>query len=128
VVYSPRLTGTDELFYQRDGLEYPGYDEWYVFDTGAVDLGELIKKTENPFEQEHAPRPGRLMVFVNFAAFMIRGANSSQQYLADLFWKQLEWAKPESYIGDGRDCLIFVSRNATLFDTVYERLNAALFG
>jgi hypothetical protein len=43
-----------------------------------------------------------------------------------MFWRQLEWVDPESYIGDGNDCLTFVTRNAALFNTVHERLKAAL--
>jgi len=124
VVYSPRLTTTAELFYQRDGTDRPGYDEWYLFDNGAPDLGEPIKWTENPFEEAHAPRPGRLMDFVNFFAFVLH--DPEQQFISNMFWRQLEWVKPESYIADGRDFLTFVSRNADLFDIVYERLKAAL--
>ncbi|HTR36038.1 MAG TPA: hypothetical protein VMH80_09065 [Bryobacteraceae bacterium] len=122
LVYSPRLATTDELFYQRDGLDCPGYDEWYLFDNGAPDLGERI--TENPFEEAHAPRPGRLMVFVGYPAFVLH--DPDEQTLANMFWRQLEWVRPESYVADGRDHLTFVSRNAALFDTVYERLKAAL--
>ena len=55
IVYSPRLTTTNELFYQRDGLDSPGYDEWYLFDSRTADLGELIKGSVNPFEPAHAP-------------------------------------------------------------------------
>ena len=123
IVYSPRLKETDELFYQRDGSGYPGYDEWYLFDT-PPDLGEIIGRDENPFEPAHAPRPQRLMVFVNYGAFVLH--DPSERTLADLFWKQLEWVEPESYVADGRDYLIFVTRNTGLFDSVVERLNAAL--
>ena len=39
-----------------------------------------------------------------------------------LFWTQLERARPESYIADGRDCLTFVTRNSNLFELVRQRL------
>ena len=125
VVYSPCLTVTDALFYQRDGLDSPGYDEWYLFDT-AADLGLLITRGENPFEPEHAPKPGRLMVFVNYGAFVIHETGAPEQVIVDMFWRQLDWVRPESYIGDGRDCLTFVSKDAAIFDIVYARLSAGL--
>ena len=114
VVYSPRLSGTKELFFQRDGRDFHGYDEWYVFDGPPTDLGEIIEG--NPFQPESAPRPGRLMVFVNYSAFAF------DPVLADMFWEQMEWIRPESYIGDGGECLTFVSRNDRLFETVLRRL------
>lgn len=122
IVYSPRLSTTDELFYQRDGLDCPGYDEWYLLDTNDADLGVLIGRSENPFEAGHEPRPGRLMVFVNFAAFVLH--DPTEQYIPDLFWKQLEWVEPESYLADGREFLTFVTRNDPLFEMVYDRLKA----
>jgi len=121
VPYSPRLTGTEELFFQRDGPDSPGYDEWYVFDGQPTDLGEIMEG--NPFLLELAPRPGRLMVFVNYPAFVLDDSWSPEQPLATMFWTQMEWIKPESYIGDGRDCLMFVSRNDQLFELVLQRLS-----
>jgi len=118
VAYSPRLTGTKELFFQRDGPDGPGYDEWYVFEDQPIDLGEIIEG--NPFLPELAPRPGRLMVFVNYSAFAFEAT------LAKMFWKQMEWIKSESYIGDGGDYLTFVSRNDRLFETVLQRLRTEL--
>jgi hypothetical protein len=118
VAYSPRLSGTKELFFQRDGRDGPGYDEWYVFEGPPTDLGEIIEG--NPFLPELAPRPGRLMVFVNTSAFALH-----PELLADMFWKQMEWIKPESYIGDGGECLTFVSRNQRIFETVLQRLRSA---
>jgi len=122
IVYSPSLTSTDDVFYQRDGLDCPGFDEWYVFDHGDLDLGEVVKG--NPFEPANAPRPGHLLVVVNYPSFVLH--NPTERKLAEMFWKQLEWIEPESYISDGQDYLTFVTRNTALFDSVYERLNAAL--
>lgn len=114
VVYSPRLSGTQELFFQCDGPDGPGYDEWYVFEGPPTDLGEIIEG--NPYLPENAPQPGRLMVFVNGSAFAF------DAMLAEMFWKQMEWIKSESYIGDGGDYLTFASRNDRIFETVLQRL------
>jgi hypothetical protein len=122
LVYSPRLATTDDLFFQRDGLGYPGFDEWYLFDAVAADLGEAIKG--NPFEQAHTPRPGRLMVFVGYPSLALHDPPESKNVIVEMFWRQLEWVKPESFIADGRDCLTFVTRNTGLFDTVHEHLKA----
>jgi hypothetical protein len=64
------------------------------------------------------------MVFVNYPAFAIHHPGSSERFLVDMFWQQLGWVKPESYIGDGADCLTFVSRNDALFESVHQRLTA----
>jgi len=122
VVYSPRLTGTEDLFFQRDGANGPGYDEWYVFDGQPTDLGEIAE--ENPFLPESAPRRGRLMIFVNYPAFVLDNSGPSEQLLARMFWTQMEWIRPESYISDGRDCLTFVSSNHQLFEMVLQRLSS----
>jgi len=66
------------------------------------------------------------MVFVNYPAFVLH--DPSERTLADMFWKQLDWVEPESYVADGRDYLTFVTRNAGLLDTVYQRLNTARGG
>ena len=39
-----------------------------------------------------------------------------------LFWKQLEWIQPQSYIVDGSECLTLVSRNKVFVDNLHERL------
>jgi hypothetical protein len=43
--------------------------------------------------------------------------------LASLFWQQIEWIHPESYIADG-NYLHFVSANKTLFATVRDAVKA----
>jgi hypothetical protein len=42
--------------------------------------------------------------------------------LIDLFWNQLDWIQPESYIADN-DHLTFVSRDESLFAAVCEALS-----
>ncbi len=122
IAYSPRLTTTGELLYQFDGLDVPGFDEWYLFETKAADMGQRIKG--NPFEPASGPRPGHLMEFVSQCSFSI-SVGDPDDFLANLFWRQLERTEPESYVADGHDCLTFVTRNSALFDSVYRRLSAA---
>jgi hypothetical protein len=96
-----------------------GYDEWYVF--GArVDLGRLSKG--NSFE---APLlPGQVEVFVNFSdGFDLRRTDVGD--LADLFWRQLEWIRPESYLADGGSFMTFVSSDGNLFAAVQRALGRA---
>src|ERR1700690_4076509 len=31
IVYSPALITVDDIFFQRDGHDAPGFDEWYLF-------------------------------------------------------------------------------------------------
>jgi len=123
VVYSPRLTGTSDLFFQRDGPDDPGYDEWYLFEERPPDMGERL--TGNPWTPEFAPRPGLRMGFESRLSFVMHDTTSAPDYF-DWFWNQLEWINPESYIADGRDCLTFVSRNEEVFEMVLAQLQADL--
>ena len=56
VAYSPLIQSIEGLQYQDDGLDEPGYDEWYVFNAPR-DLGRWMRG--NPYEFEFAP--GQLM-------------------------------------------------------------------
>jgi hypothetical protein len=47
------------------------------------------------------------------------------QAIADLFWAQIEWMRPDSYLGDGDRCLVFVSSDHELFGGVREILNGS---
>jgi hypothetical protein len=58
---------------------------------------------------------GHVANFVNFGGFSLH--DPVLQDLADLFWKQLEAIRPESYIADG-DFLNFVSCDRELFAAV----------
>jgi hypothetical protein len=92
VAYSRAIQSTEELFYQRDGLDCPGYDEWYVFET-PVDLGEMIM--HHPFIGPDTTRPDGAIVFVNYP-FTIDGSDSLYDVLRELFWEQIERVRPES--------------------------------
>jgi hypothetical protein len=108
IAYSPQIQSVE-------GIPQGGYDEWYVFDA-PMDLGEL--SNGDPFD---APlQPGRVQVFINYGGFNLHEA--VHQSLTELFWKQLEWISPESYLADGSDYLIFVSRNENLFHAAQQVL------
>jgi hypothetical protein len=123
MAYSPRLDSVDELLYQRDGNDSPGYDEWYVFHAAPTHLGEIL--TGNPVIKGNEPRPGRLLVFVNWAAFALHNPDPAAQSINQMFWEQMGWVQPDVYVSDGRDNLTFVCRDEALFQLVHQRLNEA---
>jgi hypothetical protein len=88
------------------------YDEWYVFDRPA-DLGALVPEDKNAFDV--CPKEGQVSTFVNFGGFAFHGPNTDD--LTDLFWRQLAWIQPESYVADG-NCLNLASRNTSLFERI----------
>lgn len=124
IVRSPRLVSTAELFYQRDGADGPGYDEWYLFGSEDVDMGEI--QEGNPFLEENAPRPGLLMTFVGYLGFSILDPDPTWECFTTMFWDQLAWLQPESYISDGSECLTFVTRDEALFESVHQKLAGAV--
>ena len=111
IAYSPRIQSVGALPMRG------GYDEWYLFGS-RVDLGELGQG--NVFE---APlSPGQVWAFVNYAdGFALH--NPSMQGLVALFWRQLEWILPESFISDSDAFLTFVSVDRTLFAAVRQALS-----
>jgi hypothetical protein len=57
---------------------------------------------------------GKSGPFVNYAdGFALHNPEMSD--LTGLFWKQLEWIQPESFIADGGAYMTFVSRNESIF-------------
>jgi hypothetical protein len=116
VAYSPRLNSVAGLPHEnRHGYCDAGFDEWYVFNT-RTDLGERCKT--NVFEADF--QPGRVWPFVGYLGFAFH--NPSMQPITDLFWKQLEWIQPESFIADGQPFLTFVTRNKDLYVAVQNAL------
>lgn len=94
--------------------ERVGFDEWYVFDQ-PTDLGQVCRG--NVFEASLLP--WQLHVFVNFAGFSFQ--RPEVKSLTDLYWRQLEWINPLSYIADGTS-LSFVSRDSHVFAEVCRAL------
>ena len=54
-------------------------------------------------------------VFVNYGGFAFDRPEMTE--LTDLFWKQMEWISPESYIAEGTH-LNFASANKGLFASI----------
>jgi hypothetical protein len=110
IAYSPRINDANDLTHDM-------YDEWYVFCERKT-LGDLAPPGRNIFDEPL--RKGRVEVFVNFGGYHLDRAD--MEPLADLFWKQLAWIEPESYLAEGEQ-LICVSSNRKLFAKVKERVS-----
>jgi hypothetical protein len=109
IAYSPKIQHAEEL--PREG-----WDEWYIFND-PTDLGTSHLQ-ENIFE---VPRGrGHLSVFVNYCFALHQPEMES---IASLFWQQMDWVRPESYVADN-DYLNFVSMNKTLFASVHDAVKA----
>lgn len=110
IAYSPKIQNADQL-------PRAGWDEWYVFDS-PPDLG-TSHLAENIFE---APQEqGHVSVFVNYGFALYPPERSSS--LSALFWQQLLWICPESYVANN-DYLSFVSKNRTFFANVRDAVKA----
>ncbi len=110
IAYSPLVQSVEKL-------PRGGWDEWYVFqqptDLGVSRLGTNI--FDPPVQR------GEIAVLVNYCFALHPPERSS---LADLFWNQLDWIQPDSYIADN-DFLTFVTRDESLFDAVCRAINQA---
>jgi hypothetical protein len=117
IAYSPQIKSAEEGRTERSPGGCASYNEWYVF-TSPFDLGALWHG--NVFE---APMtPGQVCTFVNFGpGFDLH--NPEMASLVSLFWKQLDWIQPESYIADADTLLTFVSRNEETFVSVHNALS-----
>jgi hypothetical protein len=116
IAYSPRISSVSGLPHENRHGWCTGFDEWYLFDT-PVNLGER-SKGGNIFDSTF--EPGRVEIFVGFLGFDFH--TSVMKAITDLFWKQMAWIQPESYIADGNLSLRFVSRNEDLFAVVHDAL------
>jgi hypothetical protein len=105
-------------------LPYDNYDEWYVFseetnpeipDVFVNECLTLRSQESLVAEAVAAMGPQTDIVGVKYFASV-----SEERQLQ--FWDQLDRISPESYIGAG-DQLVFVSRNAHLFDLVLRALS-----
>jgi hypothetical protein len=94
-----------------------GYDEWYVFERQPPSLGSVCHA--NVFTSEIGC--GNVFQFINFMG--LRFSDAQMKAISDLFWRQIDWIQPESYVGDGEDCLLFATRNSQLFGAVREALS-----
>jgi len=110
IAYSPQISlSEDGRLKGMSAGQCAGYDEWYVFDS-PHDLGALCDG--NVFESDLPA--GKIWTFVSYdAGFALHNPEMSD--LTGLFWKQLEWIQPESFIADSAAFLTFVSRNEPIF-------------
>lgn len=116
IAYSPRLDAVTML--PADCCcRCSGFDEWYVYATEAPRLGSISHA--NVFETTIAPP--NVFQFINFVGF--RFSDQELKAITDLFWKQVEWMQPESYLGDGDSRLMFASCNDELFRNVETTLS-----
>jgi len=117
IAYSPQITLSKDG--RIEGVttgQCAGYDEWYVFDS-PHDLGALCDG--NVFESDLSA--GKIWTFVNYdAGFALHNPDVAD--LTNLFWKQLDWIQPESFIADSAAFLTFVSRNEPIFVAVCNAL------
>jgi len=109
IAYSPKIERVEVL--PRDQ-----FDEWYIF-ANRVNLGQLAPSDQNVFESQM--QQGQVHTFVNFGGFALHRPDIAD--LTQLFWEQLNWIRPESYIAEG-DYLTFVSANKDLFFALRDAL------
>src|SRR5580704_9967476 len=117
IAYSPQIQSATNCRTERLPEGCAGFNECYVFNS-PFDLGELWHG--NVFE---APiTPGQVCRFVNFGpSFALHDPEMAT--LVSLFWEQLDWIQPESYIADADIFLTFVSRNEDIFIAVQNALS-----
>lgn len=104
IAYSPRIQTAKEV-------PHAGWDEWYIFEH-PVDLGTSHLR-ENVFEVPHEEQ--HISVFVNYNFAFHQG--DMMKVFADMFWKQIAWIQPESYVADNHS-LSFATANKPLFAAV----------
>lgn len=116
VAYGPVLQDLAQIPPAAYNDECCKCDEWYVFTSSPGHIGAV--RTDNIFDYQMArPDVFRLISFCSFAF-----TNPAIQPIVDLFWQQLDWIKPESYVGDGNQVLVFVSSDPQLFESVYQAM------
>jgi len=111
IAYSPRIASVSGLPHDDS------YDEWYVFDK-APDLGKLYPRNMNPFEDP--PGQGEVLAVVNYHFLLHLFEDST---VADLFWKQMDWIAPLTYIADCQTHLTIVSRHKCVIESARQALS-----
>ena len=125
IAYSPRVEAPLALPHQHDGLEFPGFDEWFIFSDPPPNLGQIFEG--NPFET-FRPGPGSVLRFVGMLHFWLDNLDPLFALHFDWFWKQITWINPIAYVSDGADCLTFVSQDKELFERVRKAILAVAEG
>jgi hypothetical protein len=109
IAYSPRIEKIGGL------PPTDGYDEWYVFES-PTDLGSLCHT--NPFDPR--PGPGQLHAYVNMYLVL---HDSVYDAVRDLFWEQMNWINPESFLAESVRYLSFATKNRDIFSAVLKSLS-----
>lgn len=117
---SPQIQSKADLPENSHGRDCCGFDEWYVFEVQQESLGVLCH--ENVFTAKLAP--GNVFAFINFYGFVL--SDIGMEPITRLFWWQMEWMQPESYLADGSVRLIFATRNKELFESVSDSLRQSV--
>jgi hypothetical protein len=112
IAYSPRVKSVNDLPHDDS------YDEWYVFND-VPDLGKLYHpRAMNPFEDP--PGQGEVLAVVNYHLLL---HFSEDRTVADLFWKQMDWIAPLTYLADCQTNLTIVSTDKSLIESAREALS-----
>lgn len=116
VVYHSHFSDLNTLPIIREAEE--GWQELYTF-SRSVDLGTLHQG--NLFEND--PQKRKLSRIVNLYGFSLH--HSQMKSISDIFWSQLDWIKPDSYLSDGLEHLTFVTREKKLFADALKSLQSS---
>ena len=108
IAYSPRIKLVEQV--PREG-----WDEWYIFNN-PVNLGTSYLG-QNIFQVQLGPQ--HLADLVNYGFALDR----SDETLVKIFWQQMKWVQPESYIADW-DLLSFATTNKAVFAKVRDAIKS----
>jgi hypothetical protein len=108
IAYSPKIQHVNMV-----PQEY--FSELYIFDR-VTNLGMLADPHDNIFERRI--KQGQVHAFVNFD-FGLHDIDYAD--VAELFWQQIGWIKPQSYLAEN-DYLNFVTANQQTFKAVHTAL------
>jgi hypothetical protein len=111
IAYSPRITGVEVL--PREG-----WDEWWVFEKQIDDLGQLVSVTEcNIFASPVSRGAVHALVNYNLGLHL-----PEMQPLIDIFWRQFDWIRPQSYLAENDSYLTVVSADKDLINATRHAL------
>lgn len=117
VAYSPLIAHDNDHNVGLPNEEWPTFCELYA-SLEPLDLG---MPPQNEFEQ-FDPNRGHYIEFVNFLAFDLTERDG---YLASLFWKQMDWIQPESYLAESNDWIAIAHIDREVLSRVREWLEMA---
>jgi hypothetical protein len=105
IAYSPKIKSVDDL---------PScdccFDDWFIFSKPAR-IGKRVPQETNIFQQPLTH--GEVVPFVNHFLCL---QSPGQETLSDMFWQQLTWIQPLSYLANNQDSLTFVSADPALVE------------